>query len=334
VDLFAEEDASHIVGMMAKPGSSSSIPLDFTTVSISQLANAINFMAHWIDQRIGSMTTISETLCFVGMQDFRYWAVELASMKAGHPLLIPSPRNALPNTASLLDVTNCKVLFYSGGGGPMEAQARALQKLVPGLKIFEVPSLADMVHSKTVHYPYTKTWEEAKDDAVLIVHTSGSTGNPKPIVFTNAFLGRSDNDRFTPVPEGRMPANLMLLREGKRCYLGTPFVHLSGIAFGFAALLNRYTVVMGPPDVLPNGRLVCDVAKSVEISGMVLVPSLLDAIFSEHGEEMREPLKSLEHICWLGGERRFVGTQSRDIYLLKGWEQMLTLICRAACPVN
>jgi hypothetical protein len=77
-----------------------------------------------------------------------------ASIKTGRRLLLPSSRNALPNTISLLNTKNCKTLFYSG---PLLSQAEAFQKLVPGLKILALPSLDDMIASPAPHYLYTKT---------------------------------------------------------------------------------------------------------------------------------------------------------------------------------
>ena len=49
-----------------------------------------------------------------------------------------------------------------------------------------IPDLEDILNSPPVkHYPYNKTYEEAVNDPYIILHTSGSTGLPKPIVFTH-----------------------------------------------------------------------------------------------------------------------------------------------------
>lgn len=45
------------------------------------------------------------------------------------------------------------------------------------LKMITIPSLEYfMDNESTPHYPYTKTWEEAKDEIAYIIHTSGTTG--------------------------------------------------------------------------------------------------------------------------------------------------------------
>lgn len=142
----------------------------------------------------------------------------LAAMKTGHPLLLASPRNAILNNVFSLNSANCDALFYSGGGSPSELHVKALQNATPSLRIYQIPSLEQMIAVKSGPYPYNKTYEEAKKDTVLILHTSGSTGKPKPIRLNNAFLSRTDCDVFAPVPPGKLLADLTLLRKNGLCY--------------------------------------------------------------------------------------------------------------------
>ncbi|RDL29894.1 uncharacterized protein BP5553_10521 [Venustampulla echinocandica] len=299
VDTFAAEEPDYILGMMPKPGANSSVPIDFITLSTSQLSNAINFMSHWLDRTLGKSNSVTgQTIAYVGSQDFRYLVMECASIKTGHPLLIPSPRNAPTNTASLLERTNCKIVFYSGLFGE---QKDSISEFVGGLEFFEIPSLEEITLEKTMPYPYTKSWEEAKNDVFLILHTSGSTGNPKPITLTNSFMRRMDCEHIIPPVDGRTLASLDLCRPGTTLLLGTNFYHLSGVAFTVSALFHRYTVIAPPADRLLDGQTISNIFKTTEVSGAALVPSLCDSVFAERGEEIIEHLRSLEHINWLGG---------------------------------
>lgn len=177
LDELAVSDPEHVMGMMAK---SADISQGFNNLTALQLSKAIDYMAHCFDKLLGKVSDDTFTpIVFIGLQDFRYWAMELAAIKTSHPILLPSVKNALPNTVSLINTTGAKTLFYSGKG-PLEEQALALQKLVPGLSIYEIPALEEMYTIPAPSYPYTKTFQEAKHDRVIIVHTSGSTGNPKP----------------------------------------------------------------------------------------------------------------------------------------------------------
>jgi acyl-CoA synthetase (AMP-forming)/AMP-acid ligase II len=298
LDTWAAEDPNYVVGKMAK-SDSNTVPLDFVNLSVSQLANAVNYASHWLNRTLNAKPKdTSETIAFIGLQDHRYWVMYYACMKTGRRLLMPSPRNALPNNVSLLKTTECKVLFHTG---PLVSQAEALQKLVSDLRISSLPSLEEMTASKVEHYPYTKTWAEAKDDVVMIVHTSGSTGSPKPIYYTNAYLRRIDCDILTPPVEGRELANTALCKRGKNLFIGSTFFHLSGILVALSAIFRRFTVVCGPADQLTSGRIVAQVVRSVPIDGMILVPSICDSVFGDHGEELLPHLSGLEHVCWLGG---------------------------------
>ena len=106
LDSLASTDPNHVLGMAAKID----ISEGFNSYTALQISQAVNFTAHWLEYQIEK----SHTIAYIGIQDFRYWVMELAAMKVGHPLLLPSPRNALPNTSLLLEVTNCSVVFYSG----------------------------------------------------------------------------------------------------------------------------------------------------------------------------------------------------------------------------
>ena len=58
---------------------------------------------------------------------------------------------------------------------------------------------------------------------------------------------------------------------------------------------------MGPPDVMPSGKVVCEIAKSVTLSALACVPGICDALVMEHKEDIKENFKELENICWFGG---------------------------------
>lgn len=299
LEKFAAEDPDYVVGMNAVYDTVAPTPVTFTNLTVSQLENGVNCMAYWLEAVIaehGSAT--GEVITFYGLQDFRYLILELAAIKIGHPLLLARPVNALVNTVNLMKITKSKLLFFSGAYGE---QQEDYERLLPGTKMIEIPSMEDMTQTQTRHYPYTKTWEEAKNDVVIIIHTSGSTGNPKPIFLNNLYLRRVDKEADMPPVEGRMCATIGLCKPGKAAYIGTNFYHLSGLAFVYCALFSRFTAVLGPADQLPTGKIACDMIKSMDFGGLLLVPSLCDWVFSDHGDEIKDHLMNLDHIHWLGG---------------------------------
>ena len=48
------------------------------------------------------------------------------------------------------------------------------------------------------HYPYNKSFEEAAHDPFIVIHTSGSTGLPKPITLYHGGLATVDAHRLMP----------------------------------------------------------------------------------------------------------------------------------------
>lgn len=291
LDDLASTDPHHVLGMAAKID----ISEGFDSYTALQLSQAVNFTAHWLESQIG----MSHTIAFIGIQDFRYTVMELAAMKIGHPLLLPSPRNALVNTSSLLHATNCSVVFYSGYG---KGQAIALKGLVAGLQAVEVPDLEEMINTSSKPYLYNKTWEQAKDDVVLVVHTSGSTGVPKPINYTHKTLAFAEFSSLNPSIPGRVsPNTYTMIAKNKPFLSSTPFFHPSGIFFGIYTIFCPATAVIGPPNGVMTGKLVVEIASRIELNGMIMVPSLCDAVFSDCGDEIRPFLGSLEQVCWLGG---------------------------------
>ncbi|KAE8449384.1 hypothetical protein EG329_008285 [Mollisiaceae sp. DMI_Dod_QoI] len=299
IDSTAAETPDLVVGLTATPSTAGRVPYDFIPLTISQYTNAVNYASWWLDSILGIGSR--QTIAFIGIQDFRYSIMEIAAIKTGNILLLPSPRNALSNTIHLINATNCGVIFYSGAASPIEAHVKALQHQIGSsrLQLCCIPSLEEMVSSKTSHYPYTKTYEEAKNDTVLILHTSGSTGCPKPIKINNAYIKRADTEHLTPVIENRVHADLRNIKSP--LYNGSPFFHLSGVAVIFKALFGGIAVVIGPPNTPTTPKIACDIARSIELKTVMAAPHVVDSLFLEHGEELKEHFSKLEHIIWFGG---------------------------------
>ena len=72
----------------------------------------------------------------------------------------------------LVALTNCKVWLYA-----KDDPAGPLVKPESRLKLCAVPSLEWMLDNEgQERYPYKTTFEEAKWDEIVIIHTSGTTG--------------------------------------------------------------------------------------------------------------------------------------------------------------
>lgn len=186
VDNVARDTPDRLVGMISK---STDISQSFDKVTVSGFSHAINFAAHWIDGHLGRGLS-KQTYAYAGVADFRCMIMELAAIKYGHQALIFSPCNAISHNSTLFNSANCHTLFCAV---EMEPLGKVLADKFPGLNIIQVPSYEEMIKSPVEHYPYLKTWEEAKDNKFLILHTSGSTAAPKALSFTNGFFATLDS---------------------------------------------------------------------------------------------------------------------------------------------
>ncbi|ESZ98652.1 hypothetical protein SBOR_0890 [Sclerotinia borealis F-4128] len=291
----ARNDPQRVVAMVAKM---SDLSMGFDQLTAGQFLHAVDFTAHWIDSHIVSSSS-AETFAFIGVQDFRYPIMEIAAMKTGNPLLLPSPRNALANTISLLTATKCSKLFYASQYSELAA---LIVGVLPSLETFAVPSMQDMIIKDTESYPYTKSWDTHKDEVVLIIHTSGSTGAPKPKNCSHAHLSSVINNTILlPDVPGRTSAGFKLLGKGNLQLCGSSFFHGSGLIMAFTTIALGSTFVCGPPDIPSSGKILHDIMKVLPIHGVINAPSVTEQLFLENSEDLGEEIAALKHICWLGG---------------------------------
>ena len=95
------------------------------------------------------------------------------------------------------------------------------------MKVIEIPETDELLSTEPVpDYPYNKTFQDAASNPSCVLHTSGSTGLPKPIVWENSFLSTLDASRFLPSSDGRPPWTV-LFDEGDRFYSAFPLYHVS-----------------------------------------------------------------------------------------------------------
>ena len=101
---------------------------------------------------------------------------------------------------------------------------KSVQETLTNLESAEVPTLEKMFEDESHQYPYNETFESAKGNPIVVLHSSGSTGTlpskhdmrkianayagiPKPITMTHGTFATIDNDRNMPVIEGRRNAD-------------------------------------------------------------------------------------------------------------------------------
>lgn len=55
------------------------------------------------------------------------------------------------------------------------------------IEILEIPTVEELLAKVYPSYPYEKSFEQARTEPLVVLHTSGTTGLPKPIIWTHDF---------------------------------------------------------------------------------------------------------------------------------------------------
>ncbi|KAJ5612020.1 hypothetical protein N7510_005214 [Penicillium lagena] len=243
------------------------------TVTMKQASNATNFFCNWIEKTIGPAQN-RETLTYMAANDVRYWFFILACQKLGYQAFFPSIRNSNEAHAHLLKVVGVTKFFTSA-----ERRGRALeiQSFTPGIEVFEVPFLKTMLNAEGDFgsYPFPKTFAEAEDDTVLIIHSSGTTGMPKPVHLTNGFIGTWDAISRMEWPAGGEPAIFFQLGQKDLILTITPFFHIMGMLGLFFTVFHGTTALLGPEKPL-SVTLLTELMKMGKPKTGVFPPSVLE----------------------------------------------------------
>jgi acyl-coenzyme A synthetase/AMP-(fatty) acid ligase len=163
----------------------------FRHVTYTSLANAINRAAAWLQSQLPPAVHPFEIVAYSGPKDIRYPILAIAVAKIGRKvlhspsklclakcrqLLLPSPFASVDAQAHLVQASECQTFIHEKEktGIIHQVLAKTAHRSVSTLQMVEISEL--LQDEMVPPFPFTKTWEQAKDDPWLIFHTSGTTG--------------------------------------------------------------------------------------------------------------------------------------------------------------
>lgn len=141
--------------------------------------------------------------------------------------LFLSPKNSIEGALAVLEAAKCKIWIKPEGGNYPFVDEFLQHR---SMKVLHLPDLDELLNAgASEHFPFNKTFEEATQNPFCLLHTSGSTGLPKPIAWTNGLIGTMDAVRLLPPNEGY---NGMLpwtanWNDGDKIYSSFPMSHVS-----------------------------------------------------------------------------------------------------------
>lgn len=109
------------------------------------------------------------------------------------------------------------------------------------MRHFSVAALDELLAEGSVaQYTYDKTFEDAAQDPFIVIHTSGSTGLPKPITVRQAGLATVDAHRLLSPLNGYKP--LATVVDGPlRAFTSLPPFHVSS-PWLFTPSISAYSI--------------------------------------------------------------------------------------------
>ncbi|KAL9616239.1 MAG: hypothetical protein Q9160_008865 [Pyrenula sp. 1 TL-2023] len=176
-------------------------------ISYAEMARAINRCAWWMEQQLGKGVDFPTITTFIDPMDFRHVVLIFGAIKSGYKvwivchatrcsrsltlvqMLYASPRNHLDIQVKLLDGLECNILATHEQMSDVAEKIlgkRPMQKL-------DLPDFGFFLKDEPVQpYPYNKTWEEARKDPYVVMHSSGTTGTPKVLILKNGTAAAHD----------------------------------------------------------------------------------------------------------------------------------------------
>ncbi|KAJ2992582.1 hypothetical protein NUW58_g824 [Xylaria curta] len=267
----------------------------YVDVTYRTVTNAVNRASWWLSENLGLANT-SEVFSYIGPNDLRYPIFLVAAIKCGYQMMMPSPRNSREYQVELLRHSDSKTLFCA------RSHTRHMDELQSedSLDLFfaVVPDLSEILEDTEVAvYPFNKTYSEVRKNKFMILHTSGSTGPPKPISFSIESTTTEDAHQSLHDPSHRLWWRLF---ANRRFFLGMPCFHSAGIWFAlFLPVYFGSTVVYGPA----TRPLTSDVAATGMVSGRIMggfyPPSILEDLSKSPSN--LERIRNLDFVAYGGG---------------------------------
>ncbi|PWY68472.1 acetyl-CoA synthetase-like protein [Aspergillus heteromorphus CBS 117.55] len=279
VDAVAERSPTRRFGLIPN---GTEVENGFREVTFQDLSRAVDAMAWWIVEALGMPTTKEETIAYLGNNDVRYIVFILACHKLGY-------------------TTACTHLLFSQEKSQIASRIKALSGK---MRTHEVPSVTDTFghRSGTKRFDFARTYDEMVNKIAFMIHSSGTTGMPKPVPLTHGFLGTMDYGPSMPRPAGRSssffndlasddpsPTDLVLS--------STPYFHLMGLVSFFESIFHNIPFVASPEKLLSVGFLI-DLIRHTKPTATILPPSILEDM--SHSEEGLACLGSMKFVCYGG----------------------------------
>ncbi|PYH46069.1 acetyl-CoA synthetase-like protein [Aspergillus saccharolyticus JOP 1030-1] len=297
--IDATAKATPDVECLSVPRSNGNPSAGWKPVSWAQVANAVNYVAHMLIAEAGVPTPGTfPTVAYIGLEDPRYPIFAIGAIKAGYKALFISPRNSTEAQVNLFNKTDCNLLYHEADFANM------VQPWVegrPGMKRVAAAAWKEWVYTEVAPFPYNKSFDEAEWDPFVVLHTSGSTGLPKPVIINQGMLALNDLHRYVPEYEGNLPWLAHWAKFPNTRYLCIfPLFHTGGIAPTILmAFYYNAAIAFRDPSVPITGDNVVEWLRNTGAGWTLIPPAILEQM--SRSDVAVQELKKLHAVGFAGG---------------------------------
>ncbi|PCH35038.1 acetyl-CoA synthetase-like protein, partial [Wolfiporia cocos MD-104 SS10] len=303
VDFHAESNSTSPFFVFPFPDLSSDT---LGSISFLEFAQATHRVAHsFRPGRKGEEGAVIAII--VNCDTLLYHALVAGLIRAGLVPFPMSPRNSVPAIASLMEHTSCHHIVSQPTFAPFTDAVRESLPSGFAMHVDDLPALTDVFPTlapsfdppRAVPDPYPPpACAASPSDIVLYLHSSGSTGFPKPIPHTHT----------TILHWCRMPIFVESRRKAIRwgCMALPPF-HVMGLCSQlYAPLLSGQPTSLFPPraivsapPVVPTPQNTIETARKTGCTAIESVPAFVEA-WSQNEDDAKY-LASLQALIFAGG---------------------------------
>ncbi|KAG5644326.1 putative NRPS-like protein biosynthetic cluster [Asterophora parasitica] len=325
IDFAAVHNPDHIFGIQSRSGNDAS-PYE---ISFSQLKSAVEYASSWLvtSGSTTGRTSRDEKVAPVGIllgSDIAIFIYMVALLRIGTPVLLLSARLTPVAIAHLLKQTKPSSILISSHVARASKEALELLQsediVIPAfVDALGYEALLEPREGEEVQIPPAYTPSREDLDA-LIMHSSGTTGLPKPIPHGSTYP-------LIYAACHRLPEQLDPFRFNVSTL---PLYHGFGLMAPSLSLSVGMPFIIPPASTIPTGKSTLSVLRSSGARYLLSVPSILEEILRLPDGEGIEALKNLEIVATGGAPmKENVGAElvAAGVQLLNHWG---TFCCKSS----